>query len=185
MGVPLTESLDDVFRRAFERVGVEELPASKLPLVEITDAGFRADFLPVRNHRLHLVDEHAKGRRGYEVPLNTRAMASLKALVKIRADMGYGAHPDQPLVMSRNHRGMSVRSYQARMAMWVAEAGLQVSASPHWLRHTLAKRVMARSEARDPQGIVQVVLGQRSRESTVIYTLPDRETVEDALELAR
>ena len=44
---------------------------------------------------------------------------------------------------------------------------------------------MARSEARDPQGIVQVVLGQRSRESTVIYTLPDREAVEDAMELAR
>lgn len=139
----------------------------------------------LRSKRLHLVDEHAKGGRGYEVPLNTRAIACIKALVKIRADMGYGAHPDQPLVMSRNHRGMSVRSYQARMAMWVAEAGLQVSASPHWLRHTLAKRVMARSEAKDPQGIVQVVLGQRSRESTAIYTLPDREDIADALELAR
>lgn len=139
----------------------------------------------LRSKHLHLVDQYAKGHRGYEVPLNTRATACLKALVKIRADMGYGAHPEMPLVMSRNHRGMSVRSYQARMAMWVADAGLPVAASPHWLRHTLAKRVMARSTARDPQAIVQVVLGQRCRDSTVIYTLPDREDIVDALELAR
>lgn len=139
----------------------------------------------LRSKRLHLVDQFAKGKRGYEVPTNKSAIACLKALIAIRADMGYGAHPEMPLVMSRNHRGMSVRSYQARMAMWVREAGLPVSASPHWLRHTLAKRVMSRSESRDPQAIVQVVLGQRSRESTAIYTLPDREDIVDALELAR
>ena len=139
----------------------------------------------LRSKRLHLVNEHAKGGRGYEVPVNTRALAALKTLIAIRTDMGYGPDVHAPLVMSRNHRGMSVRSYQARMAMWVAESGLPVKASPHWLRHTLAKRVMARSESRDPQGIVQVVLGQRSRESTAIYTLPDREDIVDALELAR
>jgi len=139
----------------------------------------------LRGKHLVVRPEHAKGGRGYEVFLNSRARENLRTLLKVRAAMGYGPHPDAPLVMSRNHRGMSVRSYQSRMAMWCNEAGLQVAASPHWLRHTLAKRVMARSEARDPQGIVQVALGHRHRDSTVIYTLPDREDIESAMELAR
>lgn len=139
----------------------------------------------LRAKRLRLDSAHAKGGRGYEVPLNKSAQAALRRLITVRADMGYKPLPFMPLVMSRKGKGMSVRSYQARMAIWVAEAGLPIKASPHWLRHTLAKRLMAQSEARDPQGIVQVVLGQRSRDSTAVYTLPDREAIEDALEAAR
>ena len=78
----------------------------------------------VKRARLVLEDDHAKGGRGYEVPLNKRAVAALRRLLKVRSDMGYKPLPHMPLVMSRKGNGMSVRSYQARMAMWVREAGL-------------------------------------------------------------
>lgn len=139
----------------------------------------------LRSGRLTLADDQVKGHRGYEVPVNSVARKALGKLLQVRADMGYKPLPDAPLIMSRNQRGMSVRSYQSRMAFWVMDCGLPVKASPHWLRHTLARRIMDRSEARDPQGIVQVALGHRSRESTAVYTLPTREEVTDDLELAR
>lgn len=141
----------------------------------------------LRENRLRVRSEIAKGGRGYDVPIRKkRAREALKTLLRVRKDMGFqNGDLGAPLVMSRNHRAMSVRSYQARMVQWSAEAGLQVRASPHWLRHTLAKRMMKESEAKDPQGIVQVVLGQRSRESTVQYTLPDREDIAAALDAAQ
>jgi site-specific recombinase XerC len=78
---------------------------------------------------------------------------------------------------------MSVRNYQQRLREWTAKAGIR-GASPHWLRHTLAKRVMKRSEASDPLAIVQVALGHRRRHTTTIYALPDREDIERAMEAA-
>lgn len=141
----------------------------------------------LRENRLRVRSEIAKGGRGYDVSLRKeRSIEALKTLLRVRVDMGYkNGDPDAPLIMSRNHRAMSVRSYQARMVQWTMEAGLQVRASPHWLRHTLAKRVMKESEARDKIAIVQVVLGHRSRESTVLYTLPDREDIDAALDAAQ
>ena len=58
---------------------------------------------------------------------------------------------------------------------------LKVPVSPHWFRHTLAKRMMKHSTSRDPRGVVQSVLQHRSIDSTLVYTRPDREEVERAL----
>jgi hypothetical protein len=44
--------------------------------------------------------------------------------------------------------------------------------------------MMAQSTARDPLGVVQGGLGHSSRASTGIYTLPEREDMERALEEA-
>jgi site-specific recombinase XerC len=130
-------------------------------------------------------DEVAKGGRGYSVLCNTAAQAALRALLKLRRDMALPADPDAPLIWSRQGQRMTVRQFQLRMAHWVTAAKLTVRATPHWLRHTLAKRVIERSTARDPQAIVQAALGHRSRDSTAVYTLPDREAIAAALEAAR
>lgn len=126
----------------------------------------------------------AKGKHGYQVPLTKPARSALKALFDVRRKIT-PEDPDKPLVLSNQGKRLSVRSYQSRMQFWRKRAGLTVDVSPHWLRHTLAMRVMKHSEARDPQGIVQAALGQRSRESTVAYTLPSREDVAAALENCR
>jgi site-specific recombinase XerC len=139
----------------------------------------------LRLGRLRVRPETAKGGRGYELPINLEAEKALRDLLKVRDEFpGSVALPDGPLILSRNHRGMSVRSFQARMAEWVKEAGLPVDASPHWLRHTLAKRIVKKSTARDPIGIVQIALGHTSRASTQIYVLPDKEDVARALQEA-
>lgn len=131
---------------------------------------------------LQVTDDIAKGHRGYEVPLKKAAARELRHLLAIRREQGFESAAGAPLLMSRKGQALSVRSLQARMKQWVKEAKLPVAASPHWLRHTLAKRIIANSEARDPHGIVQLALGHRFRETTVIYTLPDREEIAAALE---
>lgn len=135
--------------------------------------------------RVLVANEIAKGGRGYELPLNKAARTALRKLLDIRREQGHRAVPSEPLLMSRKRRGLSVRSLQARMQGWVRDARLPVGASPHWLRHTLAKRLMERSESSDPQAIVQIVLGHRHRQTTAIYTLPDRAQVSAAMDLAQ
>lgn len=134
----------------------------------------------------HLVarDECAKGQRGYQVSCNSKARKALNDLLRVRREMGFAPIADEPLIVTFRGGGMSVRSFQARMAEWRKESGLPVAASPHWFRHTLAKRVIAQSTARDPMGVVQAALGHTCRQSTAIYSLPDREEVAAALEEA-
>lgn len=125
-----------------------------------------------------------KQEQAHRVYLNKAARKALRRLLAIRREQGHAEIPQAPLVMSRHQRAMSVRSYQCRMRHWCAKAGLQVQASPHWWRHTLAKRLIAQSTAKDPIGIVQGALGHKSRSSTGVYTLPDREEIAQALEEA-
>lgn len=148
----------------------------------------------LRSHKLALRPEICKqsGRRaaagkparGYSAYLNKRARAALKELLACRRDMGHTEHPDGALVMSRHGNGISVRSIQQRMRKWCLAAGLDVAASPHWLRHTCAKRIVQRSTSRNPVAIVQRQLGQASPASAAVYTMPDREEIEDAVEAA-
>lgn len=132
---------------------------------------------------LELRAVHAKGGRGGKVFLTKRAKEAVRELLRVREKQGFYGEPDHPLIMSRIHRGISVRSLQARLALWCERARIR-AASPHWFRHTLAKRVMKQSTAKDPRGIVKRVLGHVSITSTAIYTEPDREDVELAMEEA-
>jgi site-specific recombinase XerC len=138
----------------------------------------------LRERRLELRREISKGGRGYAVPLNRKAREALRDLLRIRRELGHAPNPDAPLVMSRNHRGMSVRSFQARGQHWAQLAGLPFSANPHRWRHTLGKRIQAQSTSPDPRGIAQRVLGHASINSTAIYTQPDREDLALAVEEA-
>lgn len=123
-----------------------------------------------------------KGDRGYTAYLNKPAIKALRSLLSVRRELGYAEIGDDILIMSRNHRGMSERSFQSRMSYWCAEAGLQVQASPHWLRHTTAKRIISQSTAREPLRIVQQALGHSCMASTAIYTMPDKEEIARAME---
>ena len=138
----------------------------------------------LRKGYLYLRPAIQKRHQGHSVHLTKKAKIALKDLLKVRRAMGYGESPEESLIMSRNHRPMSVRSFQARMRKWCDAGGLNVAATPHWFRHTLAKRLVAQSTAVDPIGIVQAALGHRSRNSTGVYAMPDREAVAEALEEA-
>lgn len=130
----------------------------------------------------HQVVRREKGGRTTTIYLTRRARQALRDLLRIRREQGHAEQPDAVLVVSRRGAPLSVRSYQSRMRYWARIAGLRVTPSPHWLRHTLAKRVMARSTAEDPRGIVQAALNHASIHSTSVYTMPDREQVAAALD---
>jgi len=120
---------------------------------------------------------------------------ALRDLLHIRRDMGYPETDDGGLIMSRNHKPMSIRSYQARMNYWCGKSGDSLlssgrksetvpsfpRATPHWFRHTVGKRIMKNSTAADPRGVAQGVLGHISGRSTEIYTRPDKEDIEMAM----
>ena len=106
---------------------------------------------------------------------------ALRSLLTIRRDMGYAETDDGFLIMSRKHKSMSVRSFQSRLTHWCHVAGLDIPASPHWFRHTVAKRIMKNSTSKDPRGVAQGVLGHISGRSTEIYTRPDKEEIEQTL----
>lgn len=137
----------------------------------------------LRNDSLLVRGEINKGGKTYSVPLNKPARQALQELLRLRRRMGYIEEPEETLIVNRRGGAMSVRSFEARMAEWVKLAGLR-DGSPHWLRHTLAKRLMKNSTARDPRAVVMQVLGQSDINSTVIYTMPDREDIETAMQEA-
>ncbi len=133
---------------------------------------------------LDLRPEITKRGQGGRVFLTNKARTALTALLKIRREMGFADSPDEPLIFSRKHKRMSIRAYQERTRHWCKAAELDVEASPHWFRHTLAKRIMKNSTAEDPRGVVQAALNHASITSTSVYTMPDREDVERAMEEA-
>lgn len=136
------------------------------------------------SRRLRVTADHAKGGRGYDLPVSSGAERALRDLLKIRGAMRLPPDDDAPLICSRLGRGLSERSFQHRLQVWRTSAGIAVEVSPHWLRHTYGKRVMETSEHRDPQGVVQALLGHSNRASTVVYTMPDREDLERDAEAA-
>lgn len=93
-----------------------------------------------------------------------------------------GCRETDPLVVSRQGKGMTVRNYQLRLAIWAKQAGLPEGVSPHWLRHTRAMNIMRNSTARDPRGVVQSALGHADIRSSGVYTKTPREDVEAALD---
>ncbi|MFW6341006.1 MAG: tyrosine-type recombinase/integrase [Wenzhouxiangella sp.] len=131
---------------------------------------------------LHIRSEIAKRKQAHTVHLNKAAGRALRDLLAIRREMGQAESDEAALIVSRNHRALSVRSFQARMNLWVKGAGLPVAATPHWFRHTLAMRLMRNSTAQDPRGVVQGVLGHRDINSTAVYTRPSREDLSLALD---
>lgn len=137
----------------------------------------------LQNKQLLVRSEINKGRREYSIHLSKRASSAIKTLLALRAKQPpYG--PDSPLVVSRHHQALSVRSYQERLQHWRKSAGLKAQVSPHWCRHTLAKRIIARSQSSNPLSQVQLALGHSNIVSTGVYTYPDKEEMAEIMEVA-
>lgn len=167
---------DHAWMRLLRHTGIRIGAAAGITVDEAR-AARRTNYLPLN-------PDHAKRGKGGLVFCNKEAIQAITDLLEVRRKMGHPEIGEQPLIMSRNHRGMSVRSFQARMAHWVHAAGLEVQATPHWFRHTLAKRIMRRSTAKQPLIIVQGVLGHSSPSTSLVYAGPDREEMEQAMQEA-
>lgn len=127
--------------------------------------------------------EKRKGRKqGHEYSVTQTVRECLQALLAIQAQHtpplpdGLARHDaGGPLVWGRDGQRLSVRSYQARMKLWVQAAGLPADASCHWLRHTRGMNILRRSRSRNPLKVVQCALGHANLNSTGIYTAMARD----------
>lgn len=135
----------------------------------------------ITDHKLKF--NRAKGSRPYEIYANRVCRRALRELLRVRQAQGYtNTDPSAPLIMSRNHNRISVRSLQARVKSWCTAAGI-FHGTPHVFRHTLGKRIVETSESPEPLRIAQRALGHRNINTTLIYAAPDRDAVRDAMEL--
>ncbi len=143
--------------------------------------------LALQSNYLHIPATDRKGRAAQRQDLTAlvtaEAHAALRDLLTVRHAQTGDAHPadSAPLILNRYGERLTVRSFQLRTEFWGAAAGITERISPHWLRHTRAMNIMRLSEATDPRGIVQHVLGHASISSTAIYTQPSKEDVAAAL----
>lgn len=128
----------------------------------------------IGEQRLIVRDEIAKRGKGYSSYMSTAAAKYLHKLIEIHKFMGGLGLLDSPLVLGRRADGLSIRSFQARIQMWTAKAGLNMQVTPHMLRHTCGKRVVERSTAKEPLRIAKAALGHRNINTTTIYTAPDK-----------
>jgi site-specific recombinase XerD len=126
---------------------------------------------------LHLPGTLAKGGRERTVPLNATARGAVARLLAFNASRGFSVAPEAPLFVNRFHRRMSVRAVQHLVEDLRQAAGLDVPATPHSLRHSMASRLAACSNLR----VVQKVLGHRTLRTVEIYTHPTREELEAAM----
>jgi site-specific recombinase XerC len=133
--------------------------------------------LALSERRLTIRAEINKGHVAYKIYLGKQAEKALRLLLKVRRNMGHPEQSDGALVMSREHNRMSIRAFQNRAKHWGDLSGL-TGFSPHWLRHTLAMRIMQESTAQDPRGIAMSALGHKNINSTAIYTQPDKSTLQ-------
>lgn len=132
----------------------------------------------IQNKKFHLKKEILKGKKqGAKIYCNKKAVEALKNLLKIRRILGYPADDQLPLIMSRNGSRISIRTVQERVQYWRNVSEIEAQASPHWFRHTLAKRVIKNSTASDPLKTVQILLNHSDPRSTAVYTLPDKEDI--------
>lgn len=160
--------------------GIRVTPLSKLTFEDATKA--------LADGHLVIRPETNKRGNGHTVFLNKPATKALKNLLKIREEMAYIAacnfyYKAGPfLIMSRNRKFMSVRSFQDRLKAWSTLAG--VRCTPHTLRHTFGKRIIQNSTSPQALQICQAALGHKNIQSTTIYTEPDKEQLELSIEEA-
>lgn len=130
---------------------------------------------------LELHGDLVKGGDSLKIYANKKSREALNELLKIRKKMGHAPKDDDALVLSKKGGNISARNLQERFNdHGLAAVGFAIS--PHWFRHTMAKRIMKNSTADDKLGIAQVQLGHSSREATAIYTMPDKEDLINAME---
>ena len=113
------------------------------------------------------------------VPLNDRARQSVARILAWNVKHGFSTEPGRPLFVSRKHTRMSDRSVQALVAELRVKAGLDVQATPHSARHTMATTALA---CGGNVRALQTVLGHKRLASTEVYTHVNRDKLKRTID---
>lgn len=120
----------------------------------------------------------AKGGRGRLIELNSVARDQVAKILTFNAMRGFPVTPESPLLMTRQHTRLPVRTIQHYLQNYREKAQLGVSPTPHTLRHMAATQLARCANLR----VVQQTLGHRKLETCSIYVTPSREERAEAME---
>ncbi len=106
-----------------------------------------------------------KGDKMRDLPIGRQADQALRNWLIQRNTLPLKDY--QAVFVSQHGNRISVRSIQARVKYWAARQGVEVSVSPHMLRHSFASHML---ESSGELRAVQELLGHANISTTQIYT---------------
>lgn len=128
-----------------------------------------------------VVRVRGKGRKERVVPIGPGAIKAILHYLDLRRNNVSPKSDAAALFINKHGQRLSTRSVRRKLDKYLLEAGLDLSVSPHTLRHSFATH-MLRSGA-DLRS-VQEMLGHQSLSTTQIYTHLTSDAVKDEYEKA-
>ncbi len=119
-----------------------------------------------------------KGKKRRVIPLGPGAVKTILHFLDMRRNDPRAATFDsEALFINKHGQRLSTRSVRRKLDKYLLEAGLDLSVSPHTLRHSFATHMLRRgADLRS----VQQMLGHQSLSTTQIYTHLSGETVKES-----
>ena len=118
-----------------------------------------------------------KGKKRRVIPLGPGAVQTILHFLDLRRnDPRSSSFDAEALFINKHGQRLSTRSVRRKLDKYLLEAGLDLSVSPHTLRHSFATHMLRRgADLRS----VQEMLGHQSLSTTQIYTHLTGETVKE------
>jgi len=148
------------------------LRVSELVSLNVSDVDLNNSVIRVRG----------KGKKQRVLPLGPGAVKAILHCLDMRRNDPRAAQFDtEALFVNKHGQRLSTRSVRRKLDKYLLEAGLDLSISPHTLRHSFAAHMLQRgADLRS----VQELLGHQSLSTTQIYTHLTGETVKKAYDSA-
>lgn len=118
-----------------------------------------------------------KGKKRRVIPLGPGAVQTILHFLDLRRnDARSGAFDQDALFINKHGQRLSTRSVRRKLDKYLLDAGLDLTVSPHTLRHSFATHMLRRgADLRS----VQEMLGHQSLSTTQIYTHLSGQTVKE------
>jgi integrase/recombinase XerC len=131
---------------------------SELVALDLGDIDFGTNVVRVRG----------KGKKERVIPIGPSAVKAILHYLDLRrAAIPPGRGDAEALFINKHSQRLSTRSVRRKLDKYLLEAGLDLSVSPHTLRHSFATHMLQRgADLRS----VQELLGHQSLSTTQIYT---------------
>lgn len=131
---------------------------SELVELDIGDVDVTGESLKIRG----------KGKKQRVVPIGPTALGAVRHYLDLRgADPRAGGFDKEALFINKHGQRLSTRSVRRKLDKYLAEAGMDMSVSPHTLRHSFATHML--NNGADLRS-VQELLGHQSISTTQVYT---------------
>lgn len=128
-----------------------------------------------------VVRVRGKGRKERIVPIGPGAIKAILHYLDLRRSAVTGKSDGVALFINKHGQRLSTRSVRRKLDKYLLEAGLDLSVSPHTLRHSFATHMLrGGADLRS----VQEMLGHQSLSTTQIYTHLTSDAVRDEYEKA-